>query len=229
MIDLISQIDDLLPQTQCGKCGYTGCLPYAQAIANGEVINKCPPGGEQTIHNLANLLKIEFVALEQEVQLPQIAFIKADECIGCTKCIAVCPTDAIIGAGKFLHIVLSDVCSGCELCLAPCPVNCIDLLVLDDPKPLSIRATLFKKRYHKHQARITRLKEQKNNKLPNKQLLKREQTTSVTADKQLQRKLIQLQTTLDKTYKKQKDSAISLTAQINALQQAIANIKQQLI
>lgn len=129
---LIQRIDAVLPQTQCGKCGHAGCRPYAEGIASGEPINRCPPGGEETIASLAQLLHLPVIALDTDRgEAPaQVAYIREAECIGCTKCIQVCPVDAIVGAPKLMHTVLSDECTGCDLCLAPCPVDCIDLLPL---------------------------------------------------------------------------------------------------
>lgn len=128
-MSLIQRIDALLPQTQCGKCGHPGCKPYAEGIAQGEAINKCPPGGRETIAGLANLLQVPVIALDTERgEAPaQIAFIREAECIGCTKCIQACPVDAIVGAAKLMHTVIIDECTGCDLCVAPCPVDCIEM------------------------------------------------------------------------------------------------------
>lgn len=132
---LVQQIDDLLPQTQCGQCGYPGCRPYAQAIADGDQINKCPPGGQSTINNLADLLGMEAPTLDEEhgeeSDVPKVAYIREDECIGCTKCIQACPVDAILGAAKQMHTVITSECTGCDLCVEPCPVDCIDMLPID--------------------------------------------------------------------------------------------------
>ncbi|MFT5084962.1 MAG: electron transport complex protein RnfB [Lentisphaeria bacterium] len=129
---LVEQIDALLPQTQCGQCGHPGCRPYAQGIADGEAINKCPPGGHTTINALANLLDIEAPSLDEEhgeeSEVKKVAFIREDECIGCTKCIQACPVDAILGAAKHMHTVIASECTGCDLCVEPCPVDCIDML-----------------------------------------------------------------------------------------------------
>ncbi|KIF63899.1 electron transport complex subunit RsxB [Pseudomonas koreensis] len=128
-MSLLQRIDALLPQTQCGKCGHPGCKPYAQGIVDGEPINKCPPGGEETIAALAELLKIPLLELDisRGPAPPQVAFIREAECIGCTKCIQACPVDAIVGAAKLMHTVLIDECTGCDLCVAPCPVDCIEM------------------------------------------------------------------------------------------------------
>lgn len=126
-----AEIDALLPQTQCTRCGYAGCLPYATAIAAGEAgIDQCPPGGAATIAALARLLARPPVPLNANYGLEApaaIAWIDAARCIGCAKCLPPCPVDAILGAPKFLHTVLVDRCTGCELCIAPCPVDCIEM------------------------------------------------------------------------------------------------------
>ena len=128
-MSLIQRIDALLPQTQCGKCGHPGCKPYAEGIAAGEPINKCPPGGDETIAALAELLKIPVLELDisRGSAPPQVAYIREAECIGCTKCIQACPIDAIVGAAKLMHTVIIDECTGCDLCVAPCPVDCIEM------------------------------------------------------------------------------------------------------
>lgn len=128
---LSDQINGILPQTQCGQCGYPGCRPYAEAIAEGDSINKCPPGGEDTIHALADLLDVEPEPLDSEHGTeaePTVAYIREPECIGCTKCIQACPVDAILGAAKLMHTVIVDECTGCDLCVEPCPVDCIDMI-----------------------------------------------------------------------------------------------------
>lgn len=132
---IVEQIDELLPQTQCGQCGFPGCKPYAEAIANGEEINKCPPGGEATIKNIAGLLGVEAKPLNEahgEEDIKKVAYIREDECIGCTKCIQACPVDAILGATRQMHTVIIDECTGCDLCVAPCPVDCIDMVPLKE-------------------------------------------------------------------------------------------------
>ena len=128
---IVEQINALLPQTQCGQCSHPGCRPYAEAIAQGEAINKCPPGGEDTIHRLADLLGVEPQPLDGEhgIEKPKtVAFIREAECIGCTKCIQACPVDAILGAAKLMHTVIAQECTGCDLCVEPCPVDCIDMI-----------------------------------------------------------------------------------------------------
>ena len=127
---IVEQINGLLPQTQCGQCGYPGCKPYAEAIANGDKINKCPPGGQATVQALADLLDVEVEPLDAVGgEKPRmVAFIREAECIGCTKCLQACPVDAIVGAAKQMHTVIVDECTGCDLCVEPCPVDCIDML-----------------------------------------------------------------------------------------------------
>lgn len=133
----IDQINAILPQTQCGQCGYKGCKPYAEAIALGRAdINQCPPGGDEGIWELAKLLGLAPVPLNPEfgVHKPkQVAFIVEEDCIGCVKCIAACPVDAILGAAKLMHTVIAAECTGCELCVAPCPVGCIVMKPLSSP------------------------------------------------------------------------------------------------
>jgi len=132
---LVDNIDNLLPQTQCGQCGYPGCRPYAQAIVDGDAINKCPPGGQSTINSLANLLGVDAPSLDEEhgeaSDVKKVAYIREDECIGCTKCIQACPVDAILGAAKQMHTVIVSECTGCDLCVEPCPVDCIDMIPVE--------------------------------------------------------------------------------------------------
>jgi electron transport complex protein RnfB len=129
---LAARINALLPQTQCTKCGYQGCEPYAQAIASeGAAINRCPPGGEVGIAALAQLLRQPIIELDTGCgthQPLQVAVIDEQFCIGCTLCIQACPVDAIIGASKLMHTVLPKQCTGCDLCVAPCPVDCISMV-----------------------------------------------------------------------------------------------------
>jgi electron transport complex protein RnfB len=129
---LVEQIDALLPQTQCGQCGHPGCRPYAEAIANGEAINHCVPVVKIPSTKLALLLNVEAIPLDSEYgvesEVKKIAFISEEDCIGCTKCIQACPVDAILGAAKHTHTVISSECTGCDLCVEPCPVDCIDMI-----------------------------------------------------------------------------------------------------
>ena len=123
---LVEKIEAILPQTQCGQCGYPGCKPYAEAIAAGEAdINRCPPGGQEGVAKLADLLGREIKPLDAEEKPKQLAIIDEQTCIGCTLCIQACPVDAIVGAAKQMHTVVASLCTGCELCVNPCPVECI--------------------------------------------------------------------------------------------------------
>lgn len=129
---IVERIDALLPQTQCGQCGYPGCKPYAEAVANGDVHNKCVPGGSETVVKLSELLGRDVLSLDADeadlVPVKKVAFIREAECIGCTKCIQACPVDAILGAAQKMHTVIVDECTGCDLCVEPCPVDCIDMV-----------------------------------------------------------------------------------------------------
>ncbi|MCI3205739.1 electron transport complex subunit RsxB [Pandoraea capi] len=129
---LAQRIDALLPQTQCTKCGYAGCRPYADAIASGQAsYNQCPPGGAEGVERLAKLLGRPVIPLNPEngVERPRPrAVIDESLCIGCTLCIQACPVDAIAGAAKLMHTVIADRCTGCDLCVPPCPVDCIEMV-----------------------------------------------------------------------------------------------------
>lgn len=129
---IVERIDALLPQQQCGQCGYPGCRPYAEAVANGEAdINLCPPGGDAGVRAMADLLDRDYKPLagEHAEEKPKmLAVIDEQRCIGCTLCIQACPVDAILGASKQMHTVIAAECTGCELCLEPCPVDCIDMV-----------------------------------------------------------------------------------------------------
>ncbi|MEW5891831.1 MAG: electron transport complex subunit RsxB [Pseudomonadota bacterium] len=130
---LVEKIDAILPQTQCGQCGFPGCKPYAEAIAKGEAdINRCPPGGEDGVKRLAELLGVDPKPLDEglEHKPKAVAVIDENLCIGCTLCIQACPVDAIVGAAKQMHVIIADQCTGCELCLPPCPVECIHMEVI---------------------------------------------------------------------------------------------------
>lgn len=152
--DLARRIDALLPQTQCTRCGYDGCRPYARAIAAGEAdINQCPPGGDEGVASLARLLERATKPLNPangEYAPPRLAVIDEDTCIGCAKCIQACPVDAIVGASKLMHTVIASWCTGCELCIPPCPVDCISLAAVEAlPDPVLSR--------ERHDARALRL------------------------------------------------------------------------
>ena len=129
---LVEEVNSLLPQIQCGQCSYPGCKPYARAIVEkNEAINKCPPGGKETMLKLAEFLGKDPDSSPKK-HLPHLVRIREDECIGCLKCIQVCPVDAIIGAPKMIHSVIADACTGCDLCIPACPVDCIETYQLDE-------------------------------------------------------------------------------------------------
>ena len=125
--DLVEQVNDLLPQTQCAQCGFPGCRPYAEAVVEGTAaINLCPPGGDETVRRLARLLGRDVMPLA-EAAIEAVAVIDEAACIGCYHCRNACPVDAIVGAPQFMHTVIAAECTGCELCVAPCPVDCIEM------------------------------------------------------------------------------------------------------
>lgn len=160
----VDELDALLPQTQCTRCGYAGCLPYAQALVDGAAqINQCPPGGSATIAQLAQRMGRPVMPLNpangRETE-PLVAVIDESRCIGCAKCLPPCPVDAIIGAARQMHTVLFELCNGCELCIAPCPVDCIAM----QPRaalPPAVRGSAptraqNRRRFQARQARLAR-------------------------------------------------------------------------
>ena len=199
---LIEKINSILPQTQCGKCGFSGCKPYATAIAEGLAdINQCPPGNKEGIQKLATLLGVEPKPLNTKHGLPKpesVALIDEETCIGCTFCIQACPVDAIVGASKKLHTVIAPECTGCELCIAPCPVDCITIIPLkkkaDD---LYIYGNKFEKksadhlriRYERRIKRLEREKEDKANKFT-KQIEKFKPSNYISAIKSMPKEKI---------------------------------------
>jgi len=128
-IDLVERLDRLLPQTQCGQCGFAGCRPYAEAMARGEAdVDRCPPGGDAGARALAHVLQVEAKPYDRTRgthKPPMVALVVEADCIGCTKCIQACPVDAIAGGNKRMHTVIEPLCTGCELCVPACPVDCI--------------------------------------------------------------------------------------------------------
>ena len=192
---LIDAIDALLPQTQCTRCGYAGCRPYAQAVASGQAgINQCPPGGDATIRALAARLGREYQALNPAngvEQAPRVAVIDEERCIGCAKCLPACPVDAIVGAQRFMHTVVSAQCNGCELCLPPCPVDCIDMRPLtdahDEPLPVSgfpqlqVEAVEHRRRYEAHVSRVAARQAERQETLAHKKRLAGARPKSLTA------------------------------------------------
>ena len=157
---IVERIDALLPQTQCTRCGYDGCQPYAEAVAVGAAdINQCPPGGAATISALAQLLSVAPKPLNLvhglETEIANIAVIDETLCIGCFKCVQACPVDAILGAAKQMHTVIAAECSGCELCIPPCPVDCI--VMAPRPAELPAQAAMAGAWRQRHLARKSRL------------------------------------------------------------------------
>jgi len=164
---LAERIDGLLPQTQCRRCGFDGCRPYAEALAAGETgVNRCPPGGTPVLHALASLMGTAPVPLDPACgreEPPRVACVIEAECIGCAKCIDACPTDAIAGARKWMHTVVAADCSGCELCIPACPVDCIQMLPAPglagtplDGATIAARAGHFRRLYDRRRDRLER-------------------------------------------------------------------------
>lgn len=180
----VKDIDALLPQTQCMECGFKGCMPYAEALANGQAdIDLCPPGGVETLKQLAALLGRDpsayIAAVEVSTRAPAIADIREAECIGCTKCIQACPVDAIIGSAKQMHGVIGDECTGCGLCVEPCPVDCIDML---PQKKVDYDKNKARARFQAREARLRREQQEKQQAYRKKRLLVSKETVS-TEDK----------------------------------------------
>jgi electron transport complex protein RnfB len=153
----VEAIDAVLPQTQCGLCSYGGCLPYAKAIVAGDTaINRCPPGGVKVLQTLGELTGQSVVpyvaAMQAQAKPAQVAIINEALCIGCTKCIAVCPVDAILGAPKRIHGILTEACTGCGLCLPPCPMDCIALVSVDEP--IQVQRDAWRLRHQRHLSRV---------------------------------------------------------------------------
>ncbi|HVC49342.1 MAG TPA: electron transport complex subunit RsxB [Burkholderiales bacterium] len=167
---LADRIDGILPQTQCGQCSFPGCRPYAEAIAEGRAdINQCPPGGQQGVVRLAHLLQRQVKPLDPshgEPKPPAKAKIDELTCIGCTLCIKACPVDAIIGAAKQMHTIISQECTGCELCLAPCPVDCISMYPVET---LIYDRDLARRRHLAHSLRFQKIETEKRQRMESRQ------------------------------------------------------------
>ena len=213
--DLIEAIDALLPQTQCTKCGYTGCRPYAEAIAQGEAdINQCPPGGVEGIRNLARLLGRDEKPLNPAngTEIPRVAaLIDEARCIGCMLCIQACPVDAIVGTAKRMHTVLTQSCTGCELCLPPCPVDCIDMIELGTlaqqgnrhaavlaAQSVEAMASIARRRFGFHQFRVAREHEERSQRLAKKARDKLAQLEQLPGSHDLDRKKAAVQAAIER-------------------------------
>lgn len=172
----VDRIDSLLPQTQCRKCGFQGCRPYAEALVAGQtVINRCPPGGLAGIEKLAEALAVSVMPLDPECGIERqrlLAVIDESECIGCTKCLPPCPVDAIVGAAKHMHTVIAELCTGCELCLPACPMDCISMQPAAQSGWTAVQADAARRRYQARNQRLVRLEAEKKARLQRqKQLL----------------------------------------------------------
>jgi electron transport complex protein RnfB len=202
---LVKAIDALLPQTQCTKCGFDGCRPYAEALASGAAaINQCPPGGAEGVRKLARLLGRPELPLNPSngaVTPRAAALIDESRCIGCMLCIKACPVDAIVGTAKRMHTVLTEPCTGCELCVAPCPVDCIDMIALTDlaqrgnhhaaassRQSVEQRAAIARERFSFHQVRTAREHEERSRRLTRKARDKLAQLERLPAVHDLDRK-----------------------------------------
>ena len=186
---LADSIDELLPQTQCTKCGYPSCRRYAEALASGEAdINQCPPGGEQGIHRLAALLRREPKPLDPSHGIEHerhVALIDEPICIGCTLCIQACPVDAIVGAPKQMHTVITALCTGCDLCVAPCPVDCIRMVPAtgEDAAWERTRADAARRRFQLRDARLAREQAERAQRLAQRSLAARSEEPAATDPK----------------------------------------------
>ncbi len=209
--DLVDQIDALLPQTQCTKCGYPACRPYAAAIAQGEAeIDQCPPGGAEGIAKLAALLgrKARPLNPANGVEQPRAAaLIDESWCIGCTLCIQACPVDAIVGAPKLMHTVLLEHCTGCELCIPPCPVDCIEMVEVAElarrgaaiaDHGAEQRAAEARARYQFNLARSAREREEREARLAAKADRKRRRTDRAAISPGAERKQAAIRAALER-------------------------------
>lgn len=192
-----TEIDALLPQTQCGKCGYAGCRPYAEAVAAGAAdINRCPPGGAELIAEVASLLGIAPKPLDPacgEAGPPRVAVIREEHCIGCTLCIQACPVDAIAGAARLMHTVIAEACTGCELCVPPCPVDCIDMRDAVAPKTRRAAAEDARRRFLARNQRLLRQRDEKTRQLAARRAAQAEKKKRETVARALERARLRLQ------------------------------------
>ncbi|MGV3655828.1 MAG: electron transport complex subunit RsxB [Noviherbaspirillum sp.] len=218
---LAARIEDLLPQTQCTKCGYAGCRPYAEAVASGAAgYNQCPPGGAEGVARLARLLDKPVIPLNPDngaERVRQVALIDESLCIGCTLCIQACPVDAIMGAAKQMHTVLTSLCTGCDLCVAPCPVDCIAMI---DATPGRTgwdawsreEADAARRRHDARRARLLREQQENEARLAAKAAAKLQEVDAATAaspeeeSERLRKKAI-IQAAIERTRQRQRQAA----------------------
>ena len=183
----VQTVDDVLPQTQCRQCGYQGCLPYAQAIVEESApINRCPPGGQEGIRQLASLLRLPVIELDSSCgdHKPRlIADSAAEHCIGCTLCIKACPVDAIVGGNKKRHAVIASLCTGCELCIPPCPVDCISMTRVQGHDNWDQQhAHEARQRMHQRSNRLIRVAQEKDQRLQAKAIKKLDELPALIPD-----------------------------------------------
>jgi electron transport complex protein RnfB len=222
---LADRLEDLLPQTQCTKCGYPACRPYAEAMASGEAsYNQCPPGGAQGIARLAAVLGKPVIPLNpvngMERERP-VAVIDEPACIGCTLCIQACPVDAIIGAAKQMHTVIPELCTGCDLCVAPCPVDCIAMVSVTPGKTgwdawSASAADAARERFHLRNERLIREKAENEARLAAKAAAKLREVDAESAQNpealaEKERKRAIIQAALDRA-RQQKDASSGETS-----------------
>jgi electron transport complex protein RnfB len=227
-------IDAVLPQTQCRRCGFSGCRPYAEALSAGEaLINRCPPGGALGVQRLAALLNTEPLPLDPEcgAEGPRaVARIEAEHCIGCTKCIQACPVDAIIGASKRMHTVIAELCTGCELCVPPCPVDCILIEPLE-PQPVPVwnpaDTHAARQRHQARAERLIRVAVQRDQRLTARATTKLETLHTEPADSETARKRIVIEAALARARERAAARASSAGQAVAASEQRSNRVERE--